>query len=59
MNGKMKRYYENGNIEFEGDFINGLPIGQGKEYDENGNIILEGGISNGKENGSQNHDDKA
>ena len=33
--------YENGQLEFEGNYLNGLKNGLGKEY-ENGHLIFEG-----------------
>ena len=44
-NGKGKEYYYNGNIKFEGEYINGKRI-NGKGYDINGNEILI--LKNGK-----------
>ena len=44
-NGKGKEYYNNGQIKFEGEFLNGN-YWNGKIYDSNFNIIAE--IENGK-----------
>ena len=53
-NGKGKEYYYEGNIKFEGEFLNGLRNGKGKEYNENGDSIFEGEYLNGKKwNGKQ------
>ena len=49
-NGKGKDYYKNGNIEFEGDFINGKYEGNGKYIYENGNYYI-GQWKNGHRNG--------
>ena len=35
---KFKNYYENGNILFEGEFVNGRLGEKGKIYKQNGNI---------------------
>ena len=47
-NGKGKEYYENGNIEFEGEYLNGKRNGKGKEYFNNGKLLFEGEYLNGK-----------
>ena len=39
-NGKGILYYSNGNILYEGDFINGKPEGNGKFIYENGNYYI-------------------
>ena len=50
--GEGKEYYENnGNIKFEGEFLNGERNGKGKEYYNNGNIKFEGEYLNGERNG--------
>ena len=43
--------FENGNIEFEGEYLNGKRNGKGKEYYENGNIEFEGEYLDDKRNG--------
>ena len=43
----MKEYYENGILEFEGEYLNGQRNGKGKEYDFNGKLINEGEFKNG------------
>ena len=49
-NGKGKKYYKNGNIQYEGDFINGQFEGNGKYYYENGEYFI-GKYKNGLRNG--------
>ena len=44
-------YYIDGNIKFEGEYLNGRANGKGKEYNEEGKIILEGEYLNGELNG--------
>ena len=44
----MKEYNNNGQLEFEGEYINGEKNGKGKEYDDDGNLIFEGEFKNGK-----------
>ena len=48
--GKGKEYF-NGELSFEGEYLNGKRNGKGKEYYENGNIKFEGEYLNGKRNG--------
>ena len=43
-------YYDNGNIMYEGDFINGKKEGNGKLIDENGNYYI-GQFKNDLRNG--------
>ena len=43
-NGKEKEYYKEGNLKFEGEYINGIRYG--KEYDIKGNLIYNGDYSN-------------
>ena len=48
-NGKGKEYDEDGNLIFEGEYINGQKWnGKGKEYDEDGNLTFEGEYINGE-----------
>ena len=47
-NGKVKEYYYNGNLEFEGEYINGRRNGKGKEYYFDGKLRYEGDYFNGK-----------
>ena len=43
---------------FEGEYFNGLRIGQGKEYHDKDKLIFEGEYLNGKRwNGKEYHDD--
>ena len=41
-NGKGKEYYDNGKLEFEGEYLNGERNGKGKEYYYDGKIKFEG-----------------
>ena len=47
-NGKGKEYNYNGELLFEGEYINGIRNGKGKEYYSNGNLLFEGDYINGK-----------
>ena len=47
-NGKFKEYYDNNNLHYEGEYINGKINGHGKEYNEEGILIFEGEYLNGK-----------
>ena len=44
----MRNYYNNGEIEFEGEYINGERNGKGKEFNYNGKLKFEGEYKNGK-----------
>ena len=46
-NGKVKEYDNDGDLQFEGEYLNGKRNGKGKEYDD-GMIIYEGEYLNGK-----------
>ena len=37
-NGKIKEYYDNGQLKFEGEYINGIKNGKVKEYYEDGEL---------------------
>jgi len=50
-NGKIKEYYYDGNLEFEGEYLNGKRNGKGKEYGHNGKLRFEGEYLNDKRNG--------
>ena len=50
-NGKVKEYYPNEVLLFEGEYLNGKRNGEGKEYDIVGNLVYEGEYLNGKRNG--------
>ena len=50
-NGKGKEYYYNGNLEYEGEYKNGIKNGKGKEYDIENHLIFEGEYLNGKRYG--------
>ena len=48
-NGKGKEYHKNGEIIFEGDYLNGeRQNGRGKEYYKDGILKFEGEYLNGK-----------
>ena len=40
--GKGKEYANDGNLIFEGEYLNGQRNGKGKEYDKHGNLRFEG-----------------
>ena len=46
--GVVKSYYENGNLEAEGNFKDGKQEGLGKSYYDNGNLEAEGNFKDGK-----------
>jgi len=50
---QVKQYYDNGNLKYEGSFLNGEWSGQGKLYDndENGTLLYDGGFLNNKFSG--------
>ena len=48
--GNIKEYADDGDLEFEGEYLNGLKNGKGKEY-YNGNLEFEGEYLNGLKNG--------
>ena len=50
-NGKVNEYYDNGNLEFKGEYLNGKRNGKGKEFDYKDNIEFEGGYLNWVKNG--------
>ena len=47
-NGKGKMYYPDGELEFDGEYLNGNRNGKGKEYNYKGKIIFEGEYINGE-----------
>ena len=49
-NGKIREYYDNGKIKFEGEYLNDVRNGKGKEYDQKGRIKFEGEYLNNKIN---------
>ena len=50
--GKSQVFFgANGEMIFEGKYVNGKRKGIGKEYDYNGSLIFEGKYRNGKRNG--------
>lgn len=46
-----KKYFENGQLEFEYEILNGVKNGKFIRYFENGEIEIVGNFLNGKENG--------
>ena len=40
--GSVKEYYDDGNLFFEGGYLDGEKNGNGREYDWKGNLIFEG-----------------
>ena len=46
--GKGKEYYSDGELQFEGEYLNGERNGKGKEYDRYGRLKFEGEYLNGK-----------
>ena len=46
--GKIKQFYYNGKLEYEGEYLNGKKHGKGKDYNQNGKLIFEGEYLNGK-----------
>ena len=49
-NGKVKEYYQDGGLQFEGEYLNGKRSGKGKQY--NGDTLkYEGEYLNGKKHG--------
>ena len=51
--GHIKEYGNNGELEFEGEYLNGIRNGKGKEYVFNGEIKFEGEYLNGERNGKE------
>ena len=47
-NGKVKEYYYNCELKYEGEYIKGERNGKGKEYSDNGKLKLEGEYLNGE-----------
>ena len=47
-NGHGREYYYNGNLKYEGEYLNGKRNGNGKEYFYNGNLRFEGIYLNGE-----------
>lgn len=47
LNGKLKTYYDNGQIEYEGSVKNNNYNGKGTLYDEDGNVVYSGKWKNG------------
>ena len=57
-NGKIKEYNEDGELKFEGEYLNGKRNGKGKEYNFYGELIYEGEYLNGQRNGKGKEYDK-
>jgi len=47
-NGHCKEYYNNGQLKYEGEFVNGVWHGEGRSYDRNGRLIFKGKFAYGK-----------
>jgi len=48
---KVKEYYDNEKLKFEGEYLNGEKNGKGKEYFKSGILRFEGEYLNGERNG--------
>ena len=46
--GFIKEFLDDGKLEFEGEYLNGVRHGKGKYYDYNGKLEFEGEYLNGK-----------
>ncbi|MBU4540018.1 MAG: hypothetical protein KJ774_02195 [Firmicutes bacterium] len=46
--GYCKEYYDNGQLKYEGEFVNGVWHGEGRSYDRNGRLVFKGKFSYGK-----------
>ena len=53
--GLVKEYF-NGDLRFEGAYLNGERNGKGKEYDFNGKLIFEGEYLNGNKYNGKGYD---
>ena len=51
MNGLGKLYFYNGNLLYEGQYLNRKRNGQGKQYNINGDLIFEGEYLHGRKRG--------
>ena len=47
----LKNYFD-GELRFEGEYLNGERNGKGKEYDYDGKLIFEGEYINGERSGN-------
>ena len=47
-NGKVKEYDDDGNLKYEGEYLNGKRNGKGKEYSCEGNLLFEDEYLNNK-----------
>ena len=45
-NGRGKEYDSNGELKYDGEYLNGKRNGEGKEYDNDGNLIYKGEFLN-------------
>ena len=50
-NEKGKEFFLNGELKYDGEYLNGKRNGKGKEYYDNGKLEFEGEYLNGKRNG--------
>ena len=55
MNGKGKKYDENGKLIYDGEFLNNMRNGKGKEYDEKGGLKYDGEFLNNIKYGNANY----
>lgn len=46
--GFCKEFYDNGQLKYEGDFVNGVWHGEGRSYDRNGRLLHKGKFAYGK-----------
>jgi len=46
--GHCKEYYDNGQLKYEGEFVNGVWHGEGRSYDRNGRLVFKGKFAYGK-----------
>ncbi|PKM60937.1 MAG: hypothetical protein CVU99_05560 [Firmicutes bacterium HGW-Firmicutes-4] len=47
-NGHCKEYYDNGQLKYDGEFVNGVWHGEGRSFDRNGRLVFKGKFSYGK-----------
>lgn len=46
--GHCKEYYDNGQLKYEGEFVNGVWHGEGRSYDRQGHLLFKGRFAYGK-----------
>ena len=57
LKGETKEYYENGQLKFEGEYLNGKRNGEGKEYYEDGKLKFEGEYIKGERRRGKEYDE--